>query len=288
MTALADRVERAVGKRPARLDALAGGCVGDVRLAVFADGSRAVVKAGSNLDIEAAMLLALRERSGLPVPGVLHSEPALLVMEHIENDGTISSRDSEQEHAAELLAALHGVKPQTPHERAFGFERETLIGGLRQPNDRSESWVEFFAERRLVFMAHEALRAGMIAQPLARRVERFARELLPSLIDEPAAPSLLHGDAWGGNILVRAGRVAAFIDPAVYFGHAEVELAFGTLFGTFGERFFDAYCERRPIGQGFFETRRDVYNLYPLLVHARLFGGGYASSVGSTLARHGC
>jgi fructosamine-3-kinase len=149
------------------------------------------------------------------------------------------------------------------------------------------SWVEFFAERRLVHLANEAHRAGMLDRDMRTRVERFARDRLALLIREPAHPSLLHGDAWGGNILVRGGRVAAFIDPAVYHGHAEAELAFGTLFGTFTEHFFGAYRERRMIAEGFFDVRRDVYNLYPLLVHARLFGGGYVAQIDATLRRFG-
>ncbi|MGP1308609.1 MAG: fructosamine kinase family protein [Phycisphaerales bacterium] len=283
---LAVRIAEAMGAKPSRLTTLAGGCVGDVRLAEFADGSRLVVKSGDgDLDIEGDMLRALRERSDLPVPKVLHSEPSLLVMEHVDNDGTITSSRTEQEHAGELFARLHNIGPRADNEGGFGFPQDTLIGALRQPNPWADSWVEFFAERRLIHMSREAVGAGRAPQDLANRVERFARNRLPDLIDEPAAPSLLHGDAWGGNILVRAGRVAACVDPAVYFGHAEVELAFGTLFGTFGERFFDAYRSIRPIRDGFFETRRDVYNLYPLLVHVRLFGGGYLAQVDSILRR---
>ena len=80
-------------------------------------------------------------------------------------------------------------------------------------------------------------------------------------------------------------RVAAFVDPAIYFADAEIELAFGTLFATFGEEFFRRYVEHRPLAPGFFELRRDLYNLYPLLVHAVLFGGSYGESVDRTLRR---
>lgn len=285
---LEDRIERAIGERPTKLLRLAGGCVGDVRRATFTSRDTVVVKSGDgSLNIEGAMLRLLRERSVLPVPEVLHAEPGLLVMEHLENEGTITSRASEQEHAATLLAALHSILPPAPNESKYGLDFDTLIGGLAQPNGWMTSWVEFFAERRLVHMAREAQRAGMLERDLLARVERFARDRAPSLLQEPAHPSLLHGDAWGGNILVRSGRVAAFIDPAVSYGHAEIELAFGTLFGTFGDAFFNAYTDRRPIPDGFFEIRRDVYNLYPLLVHARLFGGGYVAQIDATLRRFG-
>ena len=88
-------------------------------------------------------------------------------------------------------------------------------------------------------------------------------------------------------MLVRDGRIAAFIDPAIYYADPEIELAFTTLFGTFGEAFFARYQEHRPLAPGFFEARREIYTLYPLLVHAALFGGGYTGSVARILERYG-
>jgi fructosamine-3-kinase len=111
---------------------------------------------------------------------------------------------------------------------------------------------------------------------------------LPRWLDDGSPPSLVHGDMWTGNVLCKGGRIAAFIDPAVYYADAEIELAFSTLFGTFGEAFFDRYREHRPLQPGFFEARRDLYNLYPLLVHVRLFGGSYVGSVERTLRQFGC
>jgi len=116
------------------------------------------------------------------------------------------------------------------------------------------------------------------------RIEKLAGKL-ERWLDEPEQPSLIHGDCWGGNILCRDGKVAAFVDPALYYADAEIELAFGTLFGTFGDSFFHRYRERRPLRPGFFEARRDLYNLYPLLVHVRLFGGGYLDGVERILDR---
>jgi len=104
---------------------------------------------------------------------------------------------------------------------------------------------------------------------------------------EPAKPSLIHGDAWTGNILALNDQIIGFLDPAIYFADAEIELAFTTLFGTFGDSFFGRYEEIRPIEPGFLEARLDIYNLYPLLVHVRLFGGSYVSSVERVLKRFG-
>jgi fructosamine-3-kinase len=283
VSGLSERVERALGTRPVRVSPLSGGCIGDVSLATMPDGSRVVVKsagADEKLDIEGWMLRYLAERSRLPVPRVIHAEASLLVMEFVE--GESRHDESAERHAAELLADLHGIGAER-----YGLERDTLLGGLHQPNTPAASWVEFFRERRLLYMAIEAAASGRLPGRTLDRVRRLA-EKLPELIGEAAAPSLMHGDVWTTNVLARGGRVTGFLDPAIYFADAEIELAFITLFGTFGRAFFERYDELRPIRPGFFETRRDLYNLYPLLVHMRLFGGGYVAQVEGTLARFGC
>ena len=281
MTPLEARVAEVAGARVLGLSPLSGGCVGDVFRADLASGVRVVVKAGetgSRLDIEGDMLNALA-RAGLPVPAVIHAADALLVMEYIETSGGLT--ESAEVHAAELLGQLH--ENTAP---AYGLGRDTLIGGLTQPNGWNRSWLAFFRDRRLLYMAGEAHRAGRLPARTLSRIEKLAARLAEWII-EPARPSLVHGDAWGGNILCRDGRIAAFIDPAVYYADPEIELAFGTLFGTFGRAFFRRYGEIRALRAGFFEARLDLYNLYPLLVHARLFGGAYVGDVERTLARFG-
>src|SRR5690606_31505376 len=100
-------------------------------------------------------------------------------------------------------------------------------------------------------------------------------------------PALIHGDLWTTNILAQDGRITGFLDPAIYYAHPEIELAFSTLFNTFDAPFFERYRQLRPLEPGFFETRRDIYNLYPLLVHVRLFGGGYVGALERFLRRFG-
>ncbi len=182
----------------------------------------------------------------------------------------------------ELLAALHGIGAG-----AYGLERDTVIGGLVQPNAEAEDWIGFFRDRRLLYMARAALDAGMLSGALMTRIEAFAARI-ERWLDAPAHPSLIHGDMWGGNVLVKGNRIAGFVDPAIYYADAEIELAFSTMFSTFTEPFFARYGEMRPLRPGFWEVRRDIYNLYPLLVHVRLFGGSYVGSVDRTLARFGC
>ncbi len=296
----------ALGASVVESRALGGGCVADVRRVELDDGRRVVAKCAAHgdeaaLKIEARMLTFLSDWTSVSVPKVLASVPGLLVMEEVERDGAFD--DEAQYDAASLFAALHAVRPtdvrwadgETPPDerlgdRAFGFGFDTVIGGLHQPNAWRGSWRDFFASQRLVHMACEAERAGRLSSELRLRVEQCAGKL-DRWIQEPTEASLIHGDAWGGNILVTpgGGTVSALIDPALSFVDPEVELAFGTLFGTFGQAFFDQYALARPEwnSDGFIEERRDLYNLYPLLVHVRLFGGHYVGDVEMTLRKFG-
>ena len=276
------RIEAITGRRPVSLSPLAGGCIGQVLRVDFSDGVPLVAKLGgadSRLDQEGGMLTYLAAHSRLPVPDVISAEPDLLLMSYLEGRGVLGPEA--EVHAAELLADLHEV-----HADQFGFGTATQIGGLVQPNPWADDWVGFFAEQRLIYMGRQALKASRLPGAVFARLEIFAGHLNRWLTTE-FRPSLIHGDMWGGNVLCQGGRIAGFVDPAIYFADREIELAFATLFNTFGPAFFEAYQGRRPLAPGFFEERRDIYNLYPLLVHVRLFGGSYVASVETSLARFG-
>lgn len=278
MEPLEDKIERATGIRPVGFAPLSGGCIAQVHRVSMPGGGWLVAKVAEedgDLEIEAFMLEFLRRRSTLPVPGVVHAEPGLLLIDFIEGSSRFTT--AAERHAADLLADLHARRGEH-----FGLERDTLIGSLPQPNSPMDRWVDFFRDRRLLSMADVACCSGGIRPQTRRRIGTLAARL-GEIIDEPEYPSLLHGDVWSGNVLAGGSVVTAFLDPAVYYGHAEIELAFITLFSTFGPSFFDQYSRSKPIRPGFFETRRHVYNLYPLLVHARLFGGGYGAQVERTL-----
>lgn len=256
----------------------------------LADGSLLIAKASAgaaraiDLRVEGRMLGLLRA-SGLPTPAVVAAEHDLLVMEHVKTDA--SRGRGVEEHAGDLLASLHANL--SPDGR-FGLGGDNAIGSLPQPNGWMGDWAGFFGERRLAPMLESARGVGAINDSLAARVESLMARLGELVPSRPPA-SLIHGDVWGGNVLACEGRIAAFIDPAPYFAHAEVELAFITLFSTFGRAFFDRYAER--VGVEMFDpreferSRRDLYNLYPLLVHCTLFGAGYAGQVAASLARLG-
>ncbi|ABG05019.1 aminoglycoside phosphotransferase [Rubrobacter xylanophilus DSM 9941] len=280
---LAEGVEASLGERLVSARPLGGGCIGEVWRLELSDGSPVVAKVdregSSHLEREAYMLRYLRERSRLPVPEVLHSSQSLLLMEFVEGESRFSP--AAERHAAELLAELHGVGAG-----AYGHERDTLIGSLPQPNPWTESWAEFFGEHRLLYLARVAREAGRLPEEDSRRVERLAGRL-EEFVGEPQPPGLIHGDVWSANVLAKGGRITAFLDPAIYHADPEVELAFVSLFDSFGEPFFERYAEIRGIREGFFEVRRDLYNLYPLLVHVYFFGGGYLAAARRLLDRFG-
>jgi fructosamine-3-kinase len=274
------RVTAILGRNVVASRPLGGGCVADVRELELEGGFCCVAKvaATGGLEVEGWMLKYLAANTPLPVPAVLYADDRLLLLERVACDrGGISS--SVEREAADHLAALHQVT-----STRFGLERDTTIGGLLQPNPWSVSWREFFRDQRLLHIGRRALDAGAISGACFSRLERLAGRLDEWLV-EPSSASLVHGDVWAGNVLVRGGRLAAFVDPAIYFADPEVELAFIGLFSTFADDFFRRYAEHRKIAPGFFEFRRDLYNLYPLLVHAFLFGQAYEKAVLRTLVR---
>ena len=280
---LIDRITAATGASVIGLPPLSGGCVGEVYRVHLKGADDVVAKVDRSdaprLDIEAMMLRYLGEKSELPVPQVILGDADLLLIEYIEHDGQRGRKVDIE--AADALAALHEIGAEQ-----YGFPQDTLIGGLNLPNQQCDDWVEFFAEYRLRDMARRCLDAEMLDQATVRRVEALA-DRLDEFIERPNPPALIHGDIWGGNVLVDQGRLKALIDPAIYYADPEVELAFIDMFNTFGPRFYDRYSEHRPIAREFFEIRRQLYNLFPILVHIRLFGGTYVRSLRSTLGRLG-
>ncbi len=223
-------------------------------------------------EAEQAGLEAIAATGAIRVPAVAAtgclSGFAYIVMEYIEFGGR-----PDPGRLAAALAAMHAHC----HER-FGFERDNTIGSTPQPNGYLDDWVEFWRRRRLEFQLQLAAANGIDSRVIDAGY-RLAADLEPLFGDYRPRASLLHGDLWSGNQAAdRAGNPVIF-DPACYYGDHEAELAMMELFGSPGPRFFERYGDDFPIDAGY-ARRRELYNLYHVLNHANLFGGGYAAQAG--------
>lgn len=226
---------------------------------------------------EAEGLALLRSASPLYVPAVTGiyeiGDNAWLLMEYMEQG---QPGPDFWEGFGAGLAALHR---NTCGE--FGLATDNYIGSLVQRNAWHASWAEFFLENRLVPQLETGLRVGWADRSLFARAEGLAGVVESEFPRE--VPALVHGDLWSGNYLVHRGG-ACLVDPAVHYGNRETELAFTRLFGGFHPAFYEAYEAAWPLEPDF-NRRADLHNLYPLLVHANLFGGHYVQQCRSLLAR---
>ncbi|MCC5944031.1 MAG: fructosamine kinase family protein [Bernardetiaceae bacterium] len=179
------------------------------------------------------------------------------------------------ENLGRQLAALHRHTSKN-----FGLTEDNYIGALEQQNNPSTNWHEFFIEKRLRPQAGLAYYNGLISLELLKRFD-LLYDKIPQLLPTEA-PSLLHGDLWSGNVMATSIDIPCLIDPAIYYGNREVEIAFTQLFGGFGANFYQSYELHFPMEKGF-EKRKDIYNLYPLLVHTNLFGKSYLQGVTKVL-----
>jgi fructosamine-3-kinase len=268
MTAFARRVAALTGLSEDRLERLAGGDLSEALLIRRPDGRLSVAKRDPGAGAEAAMLRAIAA-AGVPAAPVEGEHDGVLLLEHVPNDRVFSPAAW-----SDVGAALRRLHDQ--HGDQYGWAADYQIGTVGIDNRERRDWPGFWAEQRLVATA------GVLDRPWRERIARLA-ERAAELLPAAPSPSLLHGDLWSGNILVSEGRLAALIDPACYHGHAEVDLAMLTLFDTPGESFWEAYGRLEPG----WEERRALYQLFPALLHLRLFGETYAGMADRLLSRLG-
>ena len=276
-------VEAQLGSAPTAVEMVHGGCInqaarvrgvhGDVFLKWqawaapgFYDGEVSGLRALSARGLQAPHVLAVMQSTQ---PG-----PQALMMQWIEPRCGRPSR-RQVDNAGRDLAALHKQRGLPP-----GLHEDNWIGSLRQRNDTPDgaSWVQFFRQRRITDLSSTL-------PPSTRKL--LDRIPFDEILTEPEGGcALLHGDLWGGNILWHGDNRAYYIDPAVYAGHPEVDLAMTRLFGGFDSRFYDAYQDMAGRFDSDMNDRLDVLNLYPLLVHARLFGQAYVAQLNSVACRY--
>jgi fructosamine-3-kinase len=174
------------------------------------------------------------------------------------------------------LAAVHACSPER-----FGLAQDNWLAGIPQDNRASADWPSFYVERRLRPLLEAIAARGLASTRLRRGFDRVFAQM-PALCGPSEPPARLHGDLWSGNAITDSSGAPVLIDPAVYGGHREIDLAMMKLFGGFSARCFDAYHEAYPLAEGH-QDRVALYQLYPLLAHVRLFGHSYTSQLEHTL-----
>ena len=233
-------------------------------------------------------LLELAKSDSLRVPAALHcgvsGDDAYLLMEYVPLKNTGDDRL-----LGEGLAAMHRAQaqPGTPSSSSrrnrFGWHRDNTIGSTPQINDWADDWVQFWAEQRLGYQVRLAAKNGA-SSAFVRRAEKLRVALPVFFTDYRPAASLLHGDLWSGNYAFDENGQPVIFDPAVYFGDREADLAMTELFGGFSANFYAAYNNAWPLDSGY-ATRKILYNLYHILNHFNLFGGGYLSQAEGVVDR---
>ena len=276
-----EKLSEALGQRVDALDFFQQGQIGDIYKASV-EGQSYVVKTSVQTDklaIEAKMLGDLYDAK-IRVPKVIMAKESFLVLETIE---TVKHAKCTQEiEAAKLLGRLHTV---TNESRMYGYYYDTTIGPFPQHNEQTQyNWTLFLGQMRIMPMARLCYDEGKISKHTLERLEGLCRDLYKRIDMSKIYPSLLHGDVWSGNVLFENAG-ACLIDPAIYYGDKEMELAFILLFDTFGETFFNAYGEVHPLSEDFYESKVPLYQIYPILVHVSLYGSTYVGQLEEILKR---
>jgi len=225
---------------------------------------------------EAEGLTLLADANTLRVPRVIAVSERALVLEWIESRPPCADYD---EQLGRGLARLHEAGAPS-----FGLAHDNYVGSLPQDNTPHDSWPSFYGERRLLPLAHRARDRGLLDPRMMARVERLCARL-PALCGDAEPASRLHGDLWSGNVMRDEAGAPTLVDPAVYGGQCEMDLAMLALFGSPSARFFAAYDEQYPRLAGA-AGRVALYQLYPLLVHVCLFGTSYLSALSRALTRY--
>lgn len=269
----ARRAEQLLGRAVIATAPVAGGDIATATKLRLSDGNSALMKTLPHappdfFSAEARGLRWLAEaEGGVPLPEVLAEAPDCLILRWVEPAKATADA------AAELgtaLAATHAARPSS-----YGLEADGYIGKLPLPNRSAPSWAEFYATRRVLPYLKLARDRGAATPEEAAAVEAVVRRLGDLVPEE--GPARIHGDLWNGNVIWGHEGQAHLIDPAAHGGHRETDLAMLALFGLpHLQRLLDAYAEATPLADGW-QDRVGIHQLHPLLVHACLFGGGYAA-----------
>lgn len=266
------RIESELNKKITRSESQSGGDINQAAIISFDDNTQYFIKwntsvSTSMFETEAKGLRLLFDAdTDLVIPEVILTGNDFLLLSLIESGNEHS--DSGFQFGVEL-AKLH--KHSSEH---FGLDHNNFIGKLPQSNTFHASWSDFFISERIEPQIKLGIKAGLFSSDIISKTDSLYKTSDTIFPKEP--PALLHGDLWSGNYMFTKNGKTSIYDPAVYFGHREMDLAMTKLFGGFSAEFYTGYQSEYSLADGF-EERVDLCNLYPLLVHANLFGGGYVN-----------
>jgi fructosamine-3-kinase len=255
MNALAAKGAALLGGSVRDVQNLGGGSLSRLAQVTLTCGRTVIVKNGPAPRAEAAMLCAIRA-AGAPAPEVFAADEEVLVIAALPETAGVGMAWND---LGSVLARLHAT-----HGERYGWAEDYAFGPVAIANRWADDWPRFWAENRLL------VNCRYVGARVARRLEHLCTDLANRLPARPPA-SLLHGDLWGGNVLVDGDKVSGLIDPACYYGHGEVDIAMLMMFDHPGAAFFSTYGKL----EAGHRERLDIYRLWPALVHLRLFGSGY-------------
>lgn len=254
---------------------VSGGCINNAEIIKTSSGNTFFVK--TNYDTEKDMfikeadgLIELSKANAIRIPKVIYADYDFII---IENIIAADKNKSFWEDFGRNFAKLHKFT-----SNAYGFYEDNYIGSTLQINIASEKesidWTEFYFNKRLLFQFKLAEKKGYAGYELRKYFSGLENKINLILKDCDVKPSLLHGDLWSGNFIIDDTGNACLIDPAVYYGHREADIAMTKLFGGFDSKFYSAYNEEYPLDYEY-QYRENIYKLYHVLNHLNLFGSGY-------------
>jgi protein-ribulosamine 3-kinase len=257
------------------ISSLSGGCISNAYKVTLESDEKLFLKfndsaSGGMFIKEAHGLEEIKNANAIRVPDVIKSDKDFILLEYIESS---SRKRNFFEEFGIQFAKLHKY-----HNNDFGFYEDNYIGSNVQKNTAKDElktdWTKFYFQNRILFQYKLAEKNGYATNELKNGISELENKIGDIIRSSKEEPSLLHGDLWSGNYMEDENGSACLIDPAVYYGHREADLAMTKLFGGFSSEFYSAYNEAYPLPDGY-SYRENLYKLYHVLNHLNLFGGGY-------------
>lgn len=272
---LQNKIESIIKDAIVNTRSVSGGCISDSQLIATKSGKKYFLKVNYKQPAdmflkEANGLNELKKSNAIRIPEVVAVDSDYILLEAIASGPRIKNFF---EDFGKKFAEMHKQKSE-----CYGFFENNYIGSTLQlnipQNTETDNWTEFYFNKRILFQYELAMNNGYVDSTFTSLIKKLENRISDILKGSDEPPSLLHGDLWGGNFIVDENGEACLIDPAVYYGHREADLAMTQLFGGFSSEFYRAYNEHFPLPDGY-EYRENIYKLYHVMNHLNLFGTGY-------------